>query len=140
MSRRGWRGRHAGHRHGRHRPAGWADAAVQRDQFRRRGPHAVSRRRPGGVQAAPRRRPGGNGCDRGQHPIADRQPDGGRCGYAQRCAGAIRAALDAPLVRQRYAGTAANNPGLFLADAQGFVRSEITAWAEVVRASGARPE
>jgi tripartite-type tricarboxylate transporter receptor subunit TctC len=58
----------------------------------------------------------------------------------ERLAGAIRAALEAPLVRQRYAETATNNPALFLADAQAFVRREITAWAEVVRASGARPE
>lgn len=54
--------------------------------------------------------------------------------------GRLRAALDAPLVRQRHAETATNNPALFLPGAQAFVRGEITAWAEVVRSSGARPE
>ncbi len=58
----------------------------------------------------------------------------------ERLAAAIRAALEAPLVRQRYAETSTGMPNLFLGDAQRFVEREIGAWAEVVRASGAAPD
>jgi tripartite-type tricarboxylate transporter receptor subunit TctC len=58
----------------------------------------------------------------------------------ERLAAAIRAALEAPLVRQRYAETSTGMPNLFLGDAQRFVEREIVAWAEVVRASGAAPD
>jgi tripartite-type tricarboxylate transporter receptor subunit TctC len=67
-------------------------------------------------------------------------PAGTPAPVQERLAAAIRAALDAPGVRARYAETATRNPGLLLAQAQGFVQAEIAAWAEVVRASGARPE
>ena len=57
----------------------------------------------------------------------------------ERLAGAIREAMAAPQVARRYQ-EAATLPGrLFLDDAQAFVRSEIAAWAPVVRASGATP-
>jgi tripartite-type tricarboxylate transporter receptor subunit TctC len=58
----------------------------------------------------------------------------------ERLATAIRAALEVPMVRQRYAETSTGMPNLFLGDAQRFVEREIVAWAEVVRASGAVPD
>jgi tripartite-type tricarboxylate transporter receptor subunit TctC len=58
----------------------------------------------------------------------------------ERLAEAIRAALEAPLVRQRYADTSTGMPNLFLDDAQRFVEREIAAWAPIVQASGARPD
>jgi tripartite-type tricarboxylate transporter receptor subunit TctC len=57
----------------------------------------------------------------------------------ERLAAAIREAIAAPQVARRYAETATLPGRLFLDDAQGFVRSEIAAWAPVVRASGATP-
>ena len=57
----------------------------------------------------------------------------------ERLAAAIREAIAAPQVVRRYAETATLPGRLFLDDAQGFVRSEIAAWAPVVRASGATP-
>ena len=57
----------------------------------------------------------------------------------ERLAGAIREAMAAPQVARRYQETATLPGRLFLDDAQAFVRSEIAAWAPVVRASGATP-
>lgn len=57
----------------------------------------------------------------------------------ERLATAIREAMAAPQVARRYAETATLPGRLFLDDAQAFVRSEIAAWAPVVRASGATP-
>jgi tripartite-type tricarboxylate transporter receptor subunit TctC len=57
----------------------------------------------------------------------------------ERLAGAIREAIAAPAVARRYAETSTLPGTRFLDDAQAFVRSEIAAWAPVVRASGATP-
>lgn len=57
----------------------------------------------------------------------------------ERLAAAVREAIAAPAVARRYAETATLPGTRFLDDAQAFVRSEIAAWAPVVRASGATP-
>ena len=55
----------------------------------------------------------------------------------ERLAEAVRAAQAAPNVQRRFAETATQPGRVFLDDAQAFVRAEVAAWADVVRASGA---
>jgi len=58
----------------------------------------------------------------------------------ERLAAAVRAAPAAPHIQRRFAETATQPGRVFLDDAQAFVRAEVAAWADVVRASGARAE
>jgi tripartite-type tricarboxylate transporter receptor subunit TctC len=58
----------------------------------------------------------------------------------ERLAAAVRAAQAAPHIQRRFAETATQPGRVFLDDAQAFVRAEVAAWADVVRASGARAE
>jgi tripartite-type tricarboxylate transporter receptor subunit TctC len=58
----------------------------------------------------------------------------------ERLAAAVRAAQAAPHIQRRFAETATQPGRVFLDDAQAFVRTEVAAWADVVRASGARAE
>jgi tripartite-type tricarboxylate transporter receptor subunit TctC len=55
----------------------------------------------------------------------------------EKLAEAVRAAQAAPNIQRRFAETATAPGRLFLDDAQAFVRAEVLAWADVVRASGA---
>ncbi len=58
----------------------------------------------------------------------------------ERLAEAVKAAQAAPNVQRRFADTATQPGRVFLDDAQAFVRAEVAAWADVVRASGATME
>ncbi len=55
----------------------------------------------------------------------------------ERLAEAVRAAQAAPNIQRRFADTATAPGRVYLDDAQAFVRAEVLAWADVVRASGA---